>query len=69
MRMARAVPRNIAQWTGIVVAAIVTLGCDVDVAYAMPLGVFAGALATFFVALAESRAPLRWPVARVRFRK
>ena len=50
-------PRNIAQWTGITVAAIVTLGCDANVALAMPLGVFAGALATFFVALADSRVP------------
>ena len=56
-------PRNIAQWTGITVAAIVTLGCDVNVTYAMPLGVFAGALATFFVAVAETR-----PV-RIRVRK
>ena len=51
----RIMPRNIAQWTGIAVAAVVTLGCDIDVAWAVPLGVFAGALATFFVAVAESR--------------
>jgi hypothetical protein len=47
-------PKNIAQWTGITVTAIVVLGCDTSVFYAMPLGIFAGALATFFVALAES---------------
>ena len=48
-------PKNIAQWTGITVTGIVVLGCDTSVFYAMPLGVFAGALATFFVMLAESR--------------
>jgi hypothetical protein len=46
-------PKNVAQWTGIVVTAIVVLGCDIEVIYAVPLGIFAGALATFFVALAD----------------
>jgi hypothetical protein len=46
-------PKNVAQWTGLAVTAIVVLGCDMDVLYAVPLGVFAGALATFFVSLAE----------------
>jgi hypothetical protein len=50
-----AMPKNIAQWTGITVTAIVVLGCDTSVFYAMPLGIFAGALATFFVSVAESR--------------
>lgn len=49
-------PKNIAQWTAITVTAIVVLGCDANMFYAMPLGVFAGALATFFVSLAEARA-------------
>ena len=49
------VPYTIGQWTGLTVTAIVVLGCDMDVAYAMPLGIFAGALATFFVTLAERR--------------
>lgn len=49
-------PKNVAQWTGLAVTAIVVLGCDVDVLYAVPLGVFAGALATFFVSLSEHRA-------------
>ena len=44
-------PKNVAQWTGLAVTAIVVLGCDMDVLYAVPLGVFAGALATFFVSL------------------
>jgi hypothetical protein len=47
------VPKSVAQLTGILVTAIVTFGTDVDVTYAMPLGVAAGALAVFFVALAE----------------
>jgi len=55
-------PRNVAQLTGMIVTAIVALGSDLDVYYAMPLGIFAGALATFFVALAEYRNPQPVPV-------
>jgi len=61
-------PKNVAQWTGLAVTAIVVLGCDVDVLYAVPLGVFAGALATFFVSLAEQYDRAREPV-RVRVRR
>jgi len=46
---------KVAQLTGIIVTAIVVFGTDVDVFVAVPLGIFAGALATFFVALAEQR--------------
>jgi len=46
-------PKTLAQWTGLAVTAIVVLGCDMDVVYAMPLGVFAGALATFFMTFAD----------------
>jgi hypothetical protein len=49
-------PKNVAQLTGMIVTAIVVFGTDLDVYYAMPLGLFAGALATFFVALADLRA-------------
>ena len=49
-------PKNVAQLTGMVVTAIVVFGTDLDVYYAMPLGIFAGALASFFVALSEYRA-------------
>ena len=45
-----------AQLTGMVVTTIIVFGSDLDVYYAMPLGVFAGALATLFVAAAEYRA-------------
>ena len=48
-------PKHLGQWTGIVVTAIVVLGCDMDVAYAVPLGILSGAIATFFVMLADSR--------------
>jgi len=48
-------PKSIGQWTGIAVTTIIVLGCDMDVAYAMPLGVLAGALATFFMTLADAR--------------
>jgi hypothetical protein len=49
-------PKNVAQLTGMVVTAIIVFGTDLDVYYAMPLGIFAGALATLFVGAAEYRA-------------
>ena len=55
-------PKTVEQWTGLAVTAIVVLGCDVDVLYAVPLGVFAGALATFFVSLSEHRAQDLQPI-------
>jgi hypothetical protein len=61
-------PKNVAQLTGMIVTAIVVFGTDLDVYYAMPLGVFAGALATFFVALSEYRNPALEP-ARIRIRR
>ena len=39
-------PRTLAQWTGVAVTAIVVSGSDMDLLYAIPLGIFAGALAT-----------------------
>jgi hypothetical protein len=44
-------PRNVAQFTGVVVTAIIVMGTDMDVFYAMPLGIMAGTLATLFVAM------------------
>jgi hypothetical protein len=52
-------PKSVAQLTGIVVCSIVVFGTDMDVAYAMPLGILAGALAVFFVAVAEGRETAR----------
>ncbi len=49
-------PKNVAQFTGMAVTAIIVFGTDLDVFYAVPLGVMAGALATFFVALADWQA-------------
>ena len=48
-------PKSVAQLTGVIVCAIVTFGTDLDITYAMPLGIFAGALAIFFVSIAEAR--------------
>jgi len=44
---------GIGQWTGLMVTTIIVLGCDMDVIYAVPLGIMAGALASFFVTLAD----------------
>jgi hypothetical protein len=46
-------PKNVAQFTGIVITTIIVMGSDMDVFYAMPLGIFAGALATLFVAVSD----------------
>jgi hypothetical protein len=48
-------PKSVAQLTGVLVTGIVAFGTDIDVYYAVPLGVFAGALAIFFVSLSEVR--------------
>ena len=48
-------PKTLPQITGLIVTTIVVLGCDMDVVYAVPLGMMAGALATFFATLAETR--------------
>jgi hypothetical protein len=47
---------RMAQITGIAVTSIVVFGTDLDVVYAVPLGIFAGMLAIFFVALADLKA-------------
>jgi hypothetical protein len=52
-------PKNVAQLTGMVVTSIVVFGTDLDTVYAMPLGIMAGALAMFFVALADYRETAR----------
>jgi len=53
------VPRSVAQLTGMIVTGIVAFGTDLDLTYALPLGVASGALAIFFVALAEARQDYR----------
>ncbi len=52
-------PKSVAQLTGVIVCSIVVFGSDMDVTYAMPLGILAGALAIFFVAVAEGRERLK----------
>ena len=52
-------PKSVAQLAGILVTAIVAFGTDMDVYYSMPLGIFAGALAVFFVSLSEGQAALQ----------
>lgn len=51
-------PKSVAQLTGMLVTAIVAFGTDVDVYYAVPLGVFAGAVAIFFVSVSEMKRPV-----------
>jgi hypothetical protein len=48
-------PKSVAQITGLLVTTIVVFGTDVDVFFAVPLGIMAGALATAFVAASEFR--------------
>ena len=48
-------PKSVAQLTGVLVTGIVAFGTDMDVYYAVPLGVFAGALAVFFVSMSEAQ--------------
>ena len=52
-------PKSVAQLTGIIVCSIVVFGTDLDVTYAVPLGVLSGALAVFFVAVAEGQERVR----------
>jgi hypothetical protein len=62
MRARLPIPRSVAQLTGVLVTGIVAFGTDMDVYYAVPLGVFAGALAMFFVSMSEAqdRYRTRW---------
>ena len=55
---------KVAQLTGMVVTAIVVFGTDTDVLTAVPLGILAGAMALFFVSLAEQR-----EAAKIRIRR
>ena len=57
-------PKTLAQWTGVAVTAIVVAGSDTDLLLAVPLGIFAGALATFFSSLADAAVPAVKPIRR-----
>ena len=52
-------PKSVAQLTGMLVTGIVAFGTDLDITWSIPLGIFAGALAIFFVSLSEARENLR----------
>jgi hypothetical protein len=54
MGLGRFLPKSVAQLTGMIVTGIVAFGTDLDVYYAVPLGIFAGALAMFFVSMSEA---------------
>jgi hypothetical protein len=60
------IPKTAAQLTGMVVTGIVTFGTDLDVTYAVPLGIFAGALAVFFLSFAEAETKVQTRLARVK---
>ena len=55
MRAGLPIPRSVAQLTGVLVTGIVAFGTDLEITYAVPLGVFAGALAMFFVSLSDAQ--------------
>jgi len=48
-------PKNVAQWTGLAVTAIIVFGRDSDVLYALPFGLLAGVLASLLVAFDDQR--------------
>lgn len=56
---------GLAQWTGVAVTIFVVLGNDLDVLYAVPLGLMASGLATVFSELPNLRIP-RLRFARLR---
>ena len=62
-------PKSMAQLTGVVVCSIVVFGTDLDVTYAVPLGVLSGALAVFFVSVAEGRDLVQRRVRRISRRR
>jgi len=48
-------PKTIAQWTALAVTTIIVFGRDLDVVYALPMGMLAGTLATVLVMLDDQR--------------
>jgi hypothetical protein len=52
-------PKSVAQLTGVLVTAIVAFGTDLDAIWSVPLGVFAGGLALFFVSVSDAREHFR----------
>ena len=52
-------PKSVAQLTGMLVTAIVTFGTDLDAIWSVPLGLFAGGVALFFVSMSEAHENFR----------
>ena len=52
-------PNSVAQLTGVIVCSIVVFGTDLDITYAVPLGILSGAMALFFVSAAEATQAVR----------
>ena len=48
-------PKTIAQWTALAVTTIIVFGRDLDVVYALPMGMLAGTLAMLFAMLDDQR--------------
>ncbi|OJT96555.1 MAG: hypothetical protein BGN82_01830 [Alphaproteobacteria bacterium 65-7] len=61
-------PKSVAQLAGMLVTGIVAFGSDIEVYYAVPMGVFAGALASFCVSLSEAKDSYRRREAQEQFR-
>jgi len=68
MKAAFPIPKNVAQFTGMLVTGIVVFGTDMDITYAVPLGIFAGALALFFVSLSETEREVQALFGRLKWR-
>jgi hypothetical protein len=50
-------PNNVAKLTAVVVTSLIVFGTDGDILRAVPLGLFAGILATSFIAMADALQP------------
>jgi hypothetical protein len=48
-------PKSVAQWTALAVTTIIVFGRDLDVVYALPMGMLAGTLATLFAMFDDQR--------------
>lgn len=54
-------PKTIAQWTALAVTTIIVFGRDLDVVYALPMGMLAGTLAMLFAMFDDQRRRLATP--------
>jgi len=61
-------PKSVPHLRGMIVTAIVVFGADFELYYAVPLGIFAGVLAAFFISLADAHATPAEPSAATEIR-